>query len=177
MESAVNWGGPVWRDAAREAEAYLGDLRGLTALEIGYRHGDVSRWFASKGASVTGIEIDSNFCPVIDNCTFLHYSGDLDEIDGQFDVVFCKSVLIMTGPKFIEKIPRKMKSNGRFVCIENGMGGMFSQAARLLRHPLRKSRFDFFESRHIELIGDTFHLDRWRYYPFPPVYLVCARAK
>jgi SAM-dependent methyltransferase len=177
MESAVDWGGRVWRQAAAEAANYLGDLDGLRVLEIGFRHGEIARWFVRQGAIVTGVETDATCLGEGIPGRFLHYSGDLDEIDGQFDVVFCKSVLIAAGiERMLGGIERKLAPEGRFVFIENGKGGLLARVARRIRHPVRRSRFEFVEDRHIDMLARRFEVT-WKYYPFPPVYLVCGRLR
>jgi 2-polyprenyl-3-methyl-5-hydroxy-6-metoxy-1,4-benzoquinol methylase len=176
------WGGRAWQGFVREAFEYISDLRGKRALEIGFRGGEISQHFAERGAEVVSVETDVDCVARArppNGVSYRHYSGNLDEIEGSFDLVFTKSVLVLTDLDVIlPAINRKLAPDGRVVFIENGLGSALFRLARYVAHPTRDySRFSYFTRAHIDKIGSAFEVERLRYNALPPVYLVCAKKR
>ena len=184
IEREITWGGWAWKSAARDAWHWMGDLKCLRVLELGFRSGNISRLFARKGAVVTGVETDAGSVAPAQaaadleelNCRFLSYSGNLDQVPGEFDIVFSKSVLVLTDiDEFVKAIHRKLAPGGRIVCIENGRGNWAMRLARRIRHPRwDNSHVEYFTQLHVKKIRDRFDVRLEREFKFPPVYLVCG---
>lgn len=142
MGTDNTWGGRSWRNLIAEALRVLGqDLSNTSVLELGFRDGSMSFAFASRGATVVGAEINAESVtqatmsaqrlslPV----TFMHYDGSPDNVPGRYDVVFTKSVLVLTDlAQILPAIDRKLNPGGRIVFIENGAGTPPVRLARYL---------------------------------------------
>ena len=130
MGTDNTWGGRSWRNLIAEALRVLGqDLSNTSVLELGFRDGSMSFAFARRGATVVGAEINAEsvtkattsarrlHLPV----TFMHYDGSPDNVPGRYDVVFTKSVLVLTDlAQILPAIDRKLNPGGRILFIKTG---------------------------------------------------------
>ncbi len=171
------WGGSAWNHFVSLALEYMGDLRGKSVLELGFHDGQMSREFARRGATVTALEILERPVTEHPGVTFLRYDGNLDSVEGQYDFVFTKSVLVVTDiDAMLPAIKRKLSTGGRVVFIENGLGGPFSRIARRIRRPGKSlAHISYFTDAHIQKITQQFPAEV-RFNTFPPVYLVCGHT-
>jgi SAM-dependent methyltransferase len=186
------WGGRAWRRLLKEAfHSYIGtDLTGCKVLELGFRDGSMCFLFAKLGANVIRLETDTESVRnaaasairfgLAERTTFLSYDGDLDAVShGAFDLVFTKSVLVLTDlRKILPAIDRKLKHDGRFVFIENGEGSPLMRFARFCVHPSWDfTRFHYFTGERVDLIRHIFDVQKIKYIHVPPVYLICGRKR
>lgn len=182
MNAIPIWGGRAWRRLLTEALQFIGtDISGLRVLEIGFRDGHISRHFARLGAEVIGVETHEesviNAAPAA-GVTFIHYTGNLDEIHGTFDLIFTKSVLVLTDLGImLPAIDRKLRQGGRVVFIENGSGGWIMKLARRIMHP--RWNYDhvrYFSGAEIEQIRLLFDV-QIVYSAVPPIYLIVGTSR
>ena len=187
----TEWGGGGWvRLTDLALDQFLGrKLEGLRVLEIGSRSGGMSCLFGLLGADVLGVDVNPRWMPLARNqarrwnvherVSFLCYNGNLDVLpERAFDVVFTKSVLVgIPGlSPFLEKLARRLTTDGKFVFLENGLGSPFLQLVRHLRHGTayhRRARY--FSNREIDLVRRYFDIEIIRKTLFPPIYLICGR--
>src|SRR5262245_23921827 len=163
----TEWGGPSWASLCRYAFSRLGSLENKRVLEIGFRSGKITALFALLGASVTALEVDASLIPkareqlgrlgVTSNVSLLHYDGDISHCkelrDGEFDVLFSKSVLVLLRdslPQYLHKLDELLAVNGRFVFLENAYGGKIFSLLRCLRSREwpRSTGIDYFREYH-----------------------------
>lgn len=172
------WGGRAWTRLVDTALMEMGDLTGKRVLELGFHDGTMSREFARRGAQVTALEVRDVAVAPCAGVTFRRYSGDLDEIGGAFDVVFTKSVLVLTDlATMLPAICRKLAPGGRVVFIENGAGHPLVSWLRYVLRPPRVWRgVRYLDGRAVRLIGSHFDGFEVRRTHCPPVYLMLARA-
>jgi SAM-dependent methyltransferase len=196
----VEWGGKSWEKHIRYAlKAFIGQVSGKEVLEIGYRRGKMSVFFALMGATVTGVEIKERYVAkaqseakqfgVSDRVEFLHYDGSLNIFgDCRFDLIFTKSVLIDVPEleTFLWEISRKLKSGGRIVFVENARGNFFFHNIRKVRHYLlkrkHKTKWDYrkiryFTKSELSFIETVFAVREIRKSLLPPIYLILGEKK
>lgn len=196
----MEWGGSPWENLCRHALKYLGDLRGKSILEVGPRFGKMSAMFALLGANVVGIETSAEALKIAktevkrwgveENVFFAHYNGDLESCDAlkekQFDVIFSKSVLVVSGTTFSEnliKLEKKLKSGGKCVFLENRDGGPCFHLLRRLqrcmyRIPLSQYKhINYLTPRHLGIIEEIMPIIELRKTLFPPIYLIITKKK
>lgn len=120
----MEWGGSSWEGLCRHAIKNLGDLGGKAILEVGPRYGKMSAMFALLGANVVGIETSARSLKIAEtevkrwgveaDVSFLHYNGDLENCstlnEKKFDIIFSKSVLVVSGKNFSENL-QKLEKN------------------------------------------------------------------
>lgn len=181
------WGGNAWHELVDRALDFIGPLDGKHVLELGYRDGRMSCAFAHRGARVTGLEISAASISLANQraaslglsqqTEFLAYNGDLSSVPGQFDVVFTKSVLVLTDlAAMLPAIREKLRSGGRFAFVENADGGPLLRLARCCtRLPRTYRGVRYFTSAHVAMIRNAMHVDLVSSTRLPPVYLICGR--
>ena len=106
---------------------------GMRILDVGCGPGNISCWLAEQvglEGSVVGVDISDESLSVatikaseknITNVQFMQCTADnLDEIEGNFDMVFCRFLLIhLTDPKHaLLSMASKLKANGILCCEE-----------------------------------------------------------
>lgn len=117
--------GPVYRLDRREKAAMveavlrdeLGDALdgGVTLLDIGCGNGDMSRWFASLGNEVFGVDVEDKRRAADDVFSFgLVTDEGLPFQDGRFDVVVSHHVIehVPDQERHLSEIHRVLRSNG-----------------------------------------------------------------
>lgn len=170
------WGGNAWNSLVCIALEAMGELEGKSVLELGFNDGSMAREFARRGAQVTALEVREVNVEPHPGVTFIHYDGNLDTIQGAYDFVFTKSVLVLTDiERTIPAICRHLKPNGRAVFIENGAGAAgLSWLRYLLRPKSVWGNVRYLGKRDVRFIASHFEgCDVHRTY-FPPVYLMVA---
>lgn len=191
LDYFTEWGKGAWARLVRSGiEGYLGgDLSGLNILGFGARYGRMSCLFALLGARVTGIDIhegclkkaraEARAFGVASQTEFIQYDGNLESFaQGAYDVVFSKSVLVLVKnmPAAVRGLRRLLRDKGRFVFIENGLGGPFLRLARRLKHRGKwdYSQVRFITPKEIELFRSEFNVEHIERSYIPPIYLFCG---
>ena len=116
-------------------------LRDRRVLEIGSRYGKMSCFFGMLGAQVLGVDTDEASIPCaleerdrhgLKTVEFRHYTGDLDEIQEEFDFIFTKSVLVVVPDlsSLLAGIAGRLKPNGELLAAENKAGGQLLDFVR-----------------------------------------------
>lgn len=113
--------------------AHIGS--GMQVLDLGCGIGGSSRYLASLGCRVTGIDLTAEFidvartlterCGLGDRVDFQQCSAlDLPFADGAFDHVFCHNVTmnIPDKPRLAAEAARVLKRGGHFSCVEVAQG-------------------------------------------------------
>jgi len=136
QDKAVSmWANNVLNDHyEREQKAlinrYLDNIDGLKLLDVGCGTGRFSRWFASKGGQVTGVDFSSGALSIAKqqspsgNPTYRH--GSIFELtdENTYDVVFTWAVLTMACRNkaglldALTRLKRSLRSNGRLLLTE-----------------------------------------------------------
>jgi len=190
----VGWGGKAWENLVRRAiDDFTGhDLIGKRVLDIGARAGGMSCLFALLGAQVTAIDINGSHFEeartrarelgVDHRIQFIEYDGDLALLkDGQFDVAFAKSVLVLMQDleAFLRDLNRKLSEQGKIIFIENAVGrlplrpGFF--LARRYRWGDGARSFHYFGPGDVALVRRVFDVRDVRQTIVPPVYLILGQ--
>lgn len=182
----MHWGGRTWNRLIATALNFAGDLTGQTVLELGFRTGEMSCEFARRGARVTGVDVKEDYVRearftaaqyrLTAQTTFKTYSGDLASVPGVYDLVFTKSVLVLTDLSvMLPAIAQKLRPDGRVIFIENGAGNRCVQIARRMLRPRKNyANVSHFTEASVDLIRQHFTLAHLEATAFPPVYLVCG---
>jgi SAM-dependent methyltransferase len=199
----TEWGGKCWESLVRSGVQYMGRngrLDGLKVLEIGTRYGKMALLFSLLGAEVVGIDLSGKALAVAQKntvqwrqehaadlgvgeraTTFLVYDGNLDLfLDGSFDVVFTKSVLVVVPEleHFLAQITRKLRPGGRIVFIENARGNALVHRLRALRHHKWDYRqAHYFTGRDVKLVKSYFEVEQIRQTHLPPIYLLLGKKR
>lgn len=115
----------------------LGDpqrFAGRRLLDLGCRYGKMSCFFGLLGAEVLGLDTDAEAIPRaraerdrwrVEGVEFAQYDGDLGQIDGTFDFVFTKSVLVVVPdlPTVLRDVRERLRPGGELLAAENAAGG------------------------------------------------------
>jgi SAM-dependent methyltransferase len=183
----VEWGGPTWARQVAIGLDWLGDLHGCRVLEIGARFGGMSILFGLRGAEVVGVDTDAAALAVAreraarahveGRVTFEHRSGRPDDLPDGFDVVFCKSVLVIVPDQeaMLMALGSALVDEGRLLLIENARGPALLHAARMIRRgSLRPHGAAYFTPATLETIRRHFDVRLERWTMLPPTVVVGA---
>lgn len=188
----TEWGGRAWERLVRIGIAdYLGgDLRGLSILDFGARYGRMSCLFALLGARVTGVDIraecleraraEARHLGVSDQIDFIQYDGNIESLPRHtYDVVFSKSVLVLVDnrPLVLRAMKRLLKTDGRIVFIENGLGNAALRLARRIKHRGKwdYTRAHYFTAQDARLLRREYQIEHTARSFIPPIYLFCGK--
>lgn len=190
LEGAVEWGGRIWIDQVRLGLEWLGDTTGLRILDVGCRYGGMSIAFAIAGAYVVGVDVAeahlaearrrAEAAGVPERVRFERRSGRPDDLPAGFDVVFTKSVLVLSRDldASMAGFARALNRGGRIVSVENARGPLWVQAARIARrHSLRPHGATYFTRSSVEVVRRRFDLEVERWTVFPSTVLICGSVR
>ena len=190
----VEWGPNGWERLTRYAlRNFVGEknLSGKKVLEIGCRYGKMTSLFALLGAKVTGLDTNNESLKlakdeakkwnVADRVEFISYDGDLDVIpDESFDLIFTKSVLVVIPEleKFLEKLSRKLKSDGQIIFIENARGWGIVHWLRNLKHRSWNFRVaHYFVKEDLSVFDSKFEIEEIKRSHLPPIYMLLGKKR
>jgi hypothetical protein len=123
----VQWRAWLWRPAVRNVVGDPARLRGRRVVELGFRTGRMSCYFAMHGASVESYDLpDCDPAParklarelgVEDRVRFTIYDGNLAALEaGQCDFLFTKSVLVLLPPEqAVPAFRRLLQPGGQYL--------------------------------------------------------------
>ncbi len=127
----VEWRPLVWSRAVRQVVGDPSRFRGKRLLELGFRSGRMSCYFASLGARVDAVDLPdcdpegatrlSRELGVADRVNFATFDGDLGSLAAScWDFVFTKSVLVVLPlVAAVTAIRRSLVSGGQYLACEN----------------------------------------------------------
>ena len=187
LEEFVEWGGRTWLDQVAAGIRWLGDVNDLRMLEIGARYGGMATYFATRGAHVTGVDVDGDALArarelarrngVSHLTDFERYSGRPEDLPSGFDVVFSKStfVLIHDLESLAQGVANSLVPGGRLVAVENARGPLPIHLARLARwRTLHPYGAGYFTPTSVETIGRHLRLEIVNWTTLPPTVLVAG---
>lgn len=142
---AAEWRPRLWGKVIYDTFSRLGweNLKGKDVLEIGFGRGRMAVLFAKYGCNYLGYdivpsqkeeaEVTADAAGVKNLVKF--EIGDFFELNGEYDLVFTKSVLFSIKDEetyliWLRKINDLLNPNGKFVAIENGRGIALNQLWR-----------------------------------------------
>lgn len=170
LYQSIEWGQWLWYKPARWAIGDPSRFKGKTLLEIGPGYGSMSCYFASLGAIVTAVDVSAELLAVTRNrssalglpVACIQYGGNYADISGQFDFVFTKSALVMTGKSAVKNagaIHSLLVLGGEYIGIENLRGPLPTRIVRRWRHPEEtfRERFHPFTDEIKAALESTFH--------------------
>lgn len=181
VQSAVEWGGDTWAAQVERGLAWLGPVAGLRIMDLGTRYGGMAIHLAKAGATVVGVDLDraaldvafgrATDAGVADRISFEIRSGAADDLPGDFDVVFAKSVPVLSPDldATIRGIANSLRSGGRLLAIENARGPLIVHAARVVRRrSLRPHGAHYCTPGTVRTVASHFDLDLVRWTRIPP---------
>lgn len=132
LDYFLEWRPYLWKPVVKWLISDSDRFRNKHILELGYRSGRMSCYFALLGATVTGLEIGSSKIEtaynearkwnVQNSINFCEYDGNLSTLSkDKFDFVFTKSVLV-TIPNlfsFLSQIDELLNESGELIAAEN----------------------------------------------------------
>jgi ubiquinone/menaquinone biosynthesis C-methylase UbiE len=142
----------------RRIRQWLGDISGLSLLELGCGAGEASVFFSKQGARVTATDLSPGMLRLAKSVARVHgvsinamlVSADsIGAADASFDVVYAANVLHHTDlTKALDEIVRVLKPGGVFVAWDplahNPVINVYRRMARQVRtadeHPLTMSQ-------------------------------------
>ena len=131
MNWFVGWRAWAWSPAVRHLVGAPERFRGKRVLELGFRTGKMSCYFALLGAKVEGVDLPdcqpepannlARELGVADRVSFRTYDGDLAGLEaGRWDFVFTKSVLVVLPvDQAAPAIGRLLAPGGQYLACEN----------------------------------------------------------
>ncbi|MHA1907410.1 MAG: class I SAM-dependent methyltransferase [Candidatus Thorarchaeota archaeon] len=106
-------------------ELLVGDVKGKQFLDAGCGEGYLSRYYASKGATVTGVDFSEKLVTIArektDNSAITFQKGNLCDLkefsDSVFDIILCNLVLLNVAclPESMMEFNRVLKQEGILV--------------------------------------------------------------
>lgn len=187
LETHVEWGGRTWVEQVRRGLDWLGPLDGLRILEVGAREGGMSVLLGRMGAEVVGIDLDERWLSVArdraraagleERVRFELRSGDPADLPSGFDVVFTKSVLVLTPDlaAIAEGLHRVLVPSGRLLAVENARGSLPVHLLRMAaRGSLRPRGARYFTPRELRQLHPWFDVRLERWTAWPPTVLIGA---
>ncbi|NND73439.1 MAG: class I SAM-dependent methyltransferase [Ilumatobacter sp.] len=143
LSDATEWRVWLWAPVVRRLIGDPEQWAGRRVLELGPRRGAMSMLFAELGATVHGLDIDGEHFDVAraaaerrgvsDRVTFSTYDGSAGMLpDGPFDVIFCKSVLVVVPDleQFLVALRDRLVEGGQFLAAENAASGKLMTQVR-----------------------------------------------
>jgi len=137
---------------------FLGTVDGLDLLDLGCGIGRMSRWFAAKGARVTGVDFSEKSLEIAkrhssNNNPIYRHESIFDLVDeNAYDVVFFMAVLTFACRDeaqlldALTRIRRSLRPDGRLLLIEPIHRGFLHRVLNMDLHEfiavMRKARFE-----------------------------------
>lgn len=190
VAGAVEWGGDTWLAQVERGLAWLGPVSGLRIMDLGTRFGGMAVHLARAGATVVGVDVDSEAIEVasqhassagVDHrVSFEVRSGAPDDLPQDFDVVFTKSVLVLSHDldATIRGIAGALRSGGRLLAIENARGPLAVHAARIVRRrSLHPHGARYFTPRTLRSVENHFDLDLVHWTRVPPTVVLGGQKR
>jgi len=148
----------------------LGDLRGLSVLELGSGAGEGAVYFALKGAKVVATDLSPGMLKVVGKVADLHgvtvdtvvaSADDLSQFeDESFDIVYGANLLHHVDiATCLDEVKRVLKPNGRAAFWDpvqhNPAINLYRRMAAAVRtpdeHPIRMSDMKLFSDRFVDV--------------------------
>lgn len=138
-------GDPFFGRAISFALDNIGDINDKNIVDVGCGNGDMSVFFALRGANVVGIDIEANVLEeakalalkqnIKDKCIFLNASAESIPIESEsIDIIFSKSTIqYMNREDALAEYNRIIKPDGIIVLLENLPFNPFINIYRLRR--------------------------------------------
>ena len=139
----LEWRPRLWAPAVAWLLGDTARFRDRQVLDFGCRSGRMSCLFGLLGATVLGVDLaETSLEPARDEAArwgvservrFLNYGGDPGTlVDGEFDFVFTKSVLVVIPElgRCLAALAHKMRPGGEFLAAENLAGGAWLNLVR-----------------------------------------------
>jgi len=153
---------------------WLGDVRGLSLLDLGSGCGEAAVYFAKRGAHVTAVDLSSDMLDLVQRVAKAHgvslataqmSADELKFPDATFDVVYAANLLHHVDiPKCLDEIHRVLKPGGRVVSWDpikhNPLIKVYRRLATSVRtpdeHPLVMRDLGLFRKRFSTVQYDAF---------------------
>ena len=190
LREFVEWGGSAWEGQVEAGIRWLGELDGLRVLDVGTRRGGMALYFATQGAQVTALDINSETFEgarawardrgVEDKVEFREHSGRLMDLPGGYDVVFAKSTVVLMGD--IDPVARALAGclvpGGRLLAVENAQGPILVHLVRMIRRRAwRPHGASYFTHSSVQALAQHFDVQLERWTTVPPTVLIGAIRK
>lgn len=186
----VEWGGPVWVAQVERGLRWLGGVRGATVLDLGCRFGGMTILFARLGATVTGVDVDrrvvdearlrADAAGVGRSTRFECRSGDPEDLPRGFDIVFAKSVLVLSPDlsSSVLGIAHALNPGGRTLVIENARGPLPIHLARMIRRrSLRPHGATYFTPGTVDILRRDFAITLEHWSAMPPTVVLGGQVR
>ncbi|MFO0937408.1 MAG: class I SAM-dependent methyltransferase [Gemmataceae bacterium] len=160
----------------RRIVQWLGDIHGLSILDLGCGCGEASVYFAKRGARVTASDLSSGMLDLTKRVGEKHGvtletvecgSESLPFPDGTFDIVYGANVLHHSNlEKALSEVKRVLKPGGRACFWDPLANNPIINVYRRMAHQVRTADEHPLTSRDLATIRATFPHAEFRYYWF-----------